>query len=424
MAIGVLVIGVAVGADARSAARLGVAAGAGSARRRPDRGGARGGSPTWRDGADVGLATRRELIVDARHRRPVWSTDAEQPRARRPVRPDGPGLTVRWHASPSSSPAARSARCSIRSPAATCRCSMARRSSPARRASTTIAEVVAIDRGRTGREPLHVPAAARARGRAPRRARRSGDRRRGRGPGHGHDRGDELLLGPAPRRAEAGGRDRRDAGLGRARVRRAGQPARRGPGGRRARACAGRASSVSLAGTIEPADDVQKMHATALDTFRSPNGGSLGRVGGPRRRASRGRAGRAATSRPTAPELRLPRSPRPWPRTRSCSTRRSPPARTGSWWPPPGPGTPIRRCSPRPNGRWPPGIPVALASRCPGGRATAGYAFPGGGANWLRAGALPVGHLCALKARVALALGHRRRAGPRRADGAAGRPVG
>jgi L-asparaginase len=51
------------------------------------------------------------------------------------------------------------------------------------------------------------------------------------------------------------------------------------------------------------------------------------------------------------------------------------------------------------------GLPVALASRCPAGRATAGYAFPGGGATWIRAGALPVGHLCALKARVALALG-------------------
>src|SRR6185503_18595317 len=51
------------------------------------------------------------------------------------------------------------------------------------------------------------------------------------------------------------------------------------------------------------------------------------------------------------------------------------------------------------------GIPVALASRCPGGRATAAYAFPGAGATWLRAGALPVGTLCALKVRVALALG-------------------
>ena len=37
---------------------------------------------------------------------------------------------------------------------------------------------------------------------------------------------------------------------------------------------------VCLAGTIEPADDVIKMHASALDTFQSPNGGSLGRVTG------------------------------------------------------------------------------------------------------------------------------------------------
>ena len=36
---------------------------------------------------------------------------------------------------------------------------------------------------------------------------------------------------------------------------------------------------VCLAGTVEPADDVIKMHASALDTFTSPNGGSLGRVG-------------------------------------------------------------------------------------------------------------------------------------------------
>jgi L-asparaginase len=51
------------------------------------------------------------------------------------------------------------------------------------------------------------------------------------------------------------------------------------------------------------------------------------------------------------------------------------------------------------------GIPVAHATRCPAGRASAAYAFPGGGAEWVRAGAIPVGHLCAIKARVALALG-------------------
>jgi len=51
------------------------------------------------------------------------------------------------------------------------------------------------------------------------------------------------------------------------------------------------------------------------------------------------------------------------------------------------------------------GIPVALASRCPSGAVGTAYAFPGGGATWVRAGAIPVGHLCATKARVALAIG-------------------
>src|SRR5689334_9811267 len=56
---------------------------------------------------------------------------------------------------------------------------------------------------------------------------------------------------------------------------------------------------VSLAGTIEPADDVIKLHASALDTFTSLNGGSLGRVDGGTVRVIRRRAGRrhVATSR-------------------------------------------------------------------------------------------------------------------------------
>jgi L-asparaginase len=51
------------------------------------------------------------------------------------------------------------------------------------------------------------------------------------------------------------------------------------------------------------------------------------------------------------------------------------------------------------------GIPVVLASRCLAGRATTDYAFPGGGATWARAGAIPAGTLCAVKVRVAVALG-------------------
>ena len=66
----------------------------------------------------------------------------------------------------------------------------------------------------------------------------------------------------------------------RARLRRPGEPARRGPRRGRRRRCADAGVVVCLAGTIEPADDVIKMHASALDTFASPNGGSLGRVDG------------------------------------------------------------------------------------------------------------------------------------------------
>jgi L-asparaginase len=51
------------------------------------------------------------------------------------------------------------------------------------------------------------------------------------------------------------------------------------------------------------------------------------------------------------------------------------------------------------------GVVVALASRCPAGAVSLAYAFPGGGATWVRAGAIPAGTLCAIKVRVALALG-------------------
>jgi L-asparaginase len=51
------------------------------------------------------------------------------------------------------------------------------------------------------------------------------------------------------------------------------------------------------------------------------------------------------------------------------------------------------------------GVPVVLASRCPAGAVSMAYAFPGGGATWVRAGAIPAGTLCAIKARVALSLG-------------------
>jgi L-asparaginase len=51
------------------------------------------------------------------------------------------------------------------------------------------------------------------------------------------------------------------------------------------------------------------------------------------------------------------------------------------------------------------GVPVALASRTGAGAVGPHYAFPGGGATWLRAGILSAGDLTPVQARVALALG-------------------
>jgi L-asparaginase len=50
------------------------------------------------------------------------------------------------------------------------------------------------------------------------------------------------------------------------------------------------------------------------------------------------------------------------------------------------------------------GVPVVVTTRCPIGAASADYAFPGGGATWIRAGAMAAGHLGGPKARIALAL--------------------
>jgi L-asparaginase len=160
---------------------------------------------------------------------------------------------------------------------------------------------------------------------------------------------------------------------------------------------------VSLAGTIEAADDVQKTHATALDTFQSPNQGSLGQVGpggvklararGPRRQVSTLRAGLVylVTATVATDAVLLDAAV-------AAGANGIVVAAAGSGNTDPSLLAAAQRAM---DG----GVHVALASRCPAGRATAGYAFPGGGTTWLRAGAMPVGHLCALKARVALALG-------------------
>lgn len=161
---------------------------------------------------------------------------------------------------------------------------------------------------------------------------------------------------------------------------------------------------VSLAGTIEPADDVTKTHTTALDTFSSPNGGTLGRVvdGHIALTRTRGPRRHLVTER-AAPRIHLI--------TAGIDTDGSllaaavgagadgiVVAATGSGNTSP---TLLEAAGAAMAAR----IPVVLASRCAAGAVGAAYAFPGGSATWARAGAIRSGRLCAIKARVALALG-------------------
>jgi L-asparaginase len=161
---------------------------------------------------------------------------------------------------------------------------------------------------------------------------------------------------------------------------------------------------VCLAGAIEPADDVVKLHASAVDTFASPNGGSLGRVDGSGVFVFRRRAGRRqVVATRAAARVHLITATVAMDGSLLDAAVASGAdgivvAATGAGNTDPALLAAAERAMAA-------GIPVALASRCIAGRAGTGYAFPGGGATWVRAGALPVGHLCAVKARVALALG-------------------
>jgi L-asparaginase len=161
---------------------------------------------------------------------------------------------------------------------------------------------------------------------------------------------------------------------------------------------------VTLAGTIEPADDVTKLHATALDTFTSLNSGSLGRVGRTGVTVLRRRAGRRHVDTTRGAE-------RVHLITAGVATDGSlldaavAAGADGIVVAATGAGNTDPRILAAAERAMAAGIPVAHATRCPAGRASDAYAFPGGGAEWVRGGAIPVGHLCAIKARVALALG-------------------
>jgi len=161
---------------------------------------------------------------------------------------------------------------------------------------------------------------------------------------------------------------------------------------------------VVLDGSIEPADDVTKTHASAFDTFRSLNVGPIGRVAGGEVRLDRARGPRRHVVTDRAAE-------RVFLVTATVATDGTPisalhaaradgfvVAATGA-------GNTDPSLLSAAAEAMADGLPVVLATRTPMGAAGSGYAFPGGGATWVRAGAMLAGHLTGPKARIALALG-------------------
>jgi L-asparaginase len=161
---------------------------------------------------------------------------------------------------------------------------------------------------------------------------------------------------------------------------------------------------VSLNGTLEAADDVTKMHTRDFDTFQSPNRGSLGRV-----------TDDGVVLSPRGPRRSLPSVPGDGARVElvqagigsdgamldaavATGVAGVVVAATGA-------GNTAAGLLAAAERAMADGVTVVLASRCPAGAVSTAYAFPGGGATWVRAGAIPAGTLCAIKARVALALG-------------------
>ena len=171
-----------------------------------------------------------------------------------------------------------------------------------------------------------------------------------------------------------------------------------------ARGLRGAGVNVVLDGTINPADAVTKTHASALDSFQCLDTGPLGRVvgnevvlereRGPRRHVQTDRAadGVALITAHVAMDGSL----------LDAAAALRPPGivveATGAG----NTGAALLEAATRAMEQ---GIVIAFTSRCPAGAAGTGYAFPGGGATWHRAGALLAGHLTGPKARIVLAAG-------------------
>ncbi len=161
---------------------------------------------------------------------------------------------------------------------------------------------------------------------------------------------------------------------------------------------------VVLDGSIEAADDVTKSHASAFDTFRGLNRGSLGAVvDGQVRLAGRRPPRRHVATDRAAGRVFLVTSTVATDGTPISALHAA--GADGFVIAAAGVGNTSPTLLAAAEAAISDGIPVAITTRCPIGAANAAYAFPGGGATWRRAGAIPTGHLGGPKARIALALG-------------------
>ncbi len=161
---------------------------------------------------------------------------------------------------------------------------------------------------------------------------------------------------------------------------------------------------VVLSGSIEAADDVTKTHASALDTFRSLNLGPLGRVEGSDVVVLRRRVGRRhVATRRAAERVRIITAHVAM--DGSLVDAAFAAGSDGFVIEATGAGNTSKDLLDAAIRAMAAGLPVVLTTRAPAGRATAAYAFPGGGATWVRAGAILAGYLGGPKARIALALG-------------------
>ena len=285
-----------------------------------------------------------------------------------------------------------------------------------------------VDRGpRAGRpraharEPLPVPEAVRDRERDSPLAGGPVDRRRRRRPGHGRDRGDGVPVGPRARPAGAG--DRTGA------MRAASDANDDGPDNlRNAVRCAaslqlrGAGVLVVLDHTINPADAVTKTHArrsTPSSAWtRARSGGSWTDVSS----STGARAAAAvATDRAADGVLLLTAHVAMDGALLDAAAALGPPGivveATGA-------GNTAASLVEAAGRAIEQGIVVAFTTRCPAGAASDAYAFPGGGATWVRAGRAarrpPLRPEGAHRARR----GARRGAGSAGARRAAGRPAG